>query len=67
MDDRLVLEATDSDEDNMVLSIDDGRVCVAVSEEKAVDSYNSTFECTMHLTHEQAIQMRDWLVAQVIG
>jgi len=33
-----------------------------VAEEKAVDSYNASFECTLTATHDQAIQLRDWLL-----
>lgn len=36
-------------------------VAVSVSDEQAVDSYNSTFTCTFHLSEEQAAQVRDFL------
>jgi hypothetical protein len=35
---------------------------VSVAEEKAVDSYNQSFECSLTMTDEQAIQLRDWLL-----
>lgn len=40
----------------------DGSLAVAVSEEHAVDSYNQMFECTRHLTPDEARQLRDWMV-----
>ncbi len=35
---------------------------VAVSDEKAVDSYNSTFECCAFLDREDAERLRDYLM-----
>lgn len=37
-------------------------ISIAVSEEKAVDSYNQSFECNLTMTDAQAIQLRDWLL-----
>lgn len=34
---------------------------IEVSEEKAVDSYNRTFECGFDLDRTQAAALRDWL------
>lgn len=34
-----------------------GTLGVAVTEERAMDSYNQTFECTFHLTSEQALEL----------
>lgn len=39
-----------------------GGLTVAVEEEKAMDSYNQTFTCTISLTAAQAIALRDYLV-----
>ena len=36
-------------------------ISVSVAEEKAVDSYNASFECTLTMSDEQAMQLRDWL------
>lgn len=36
-------------------------VYVSVSEEKAVDSYNDSFECSIRLTPDQFTQLRDWV------
>ncbi len=41
-----------------------GLLIVSVAEEQAVDSYNQSFECTAHLTPDQAVQLRDWLNKQ---
>lgn len=59
----LVLEATDTYEDgaSFAWSDDKTKLFISVSEEKAVDSYNAMFECTLTATLEQARQLRDWL------
>lgn len=36
-------------------------IVMSVAEEKAVDSYNHSFECSLTMTKEQAIQLRNWL------
>lgn len=41
---------------------DGNGMTVSVAEEKAVDSYNQSFECSLTMTDEQAIQLRDWLL-----
>ena len=41
----------------------DGLV-VSVAEEKAVDSYNESFECDLHMTRKQVEQLRDWLLVE---
>lgn len=43
----------------------EGWLLVSVSEEKAMDSYNSSFECTLTMTPSQAAQLRDWLNAHI--
>lgn len=74
METRLHFEAGGSEEDSVTFAITDGDealfrprkgkfVAVSVAEEHAVDSYNSTFECTFHLDETQAIAVRDWLNA----
>ena len=35
---------------------------VSVAEEKAVDSYNQNFECTIHLSITQAKKLRNFLM-----
>ena len=37
-------------------------VSIGVSEEKAVDSYNQTFTCTMELSHEEAEKLALFLI-----
>lgn len=37
-------------------------VSIAVSEEKAVDSYNQTFTCTMELSREEAEKLAVFLI-----
>lgn len=39
-----------------------GGVTISVADEKAVDSYNDTFECDISLTRDTAIELRDWLL-----
>lgn len=70
MVERLHMEAEDSYEDSITFSIEydapggkKGQLCIAVSEEQAVDSYNELFECTIHLTNAQTVMLRDWLNA----
>lgn len=38
-----------------------GKICISVAQEHAVDSYNATFESSVHLSDEQAQQLLDWL------
>lgn len=75
MDERLHFEAASSQEDSATFAVTDGNgyqifdrdkrkgkhVIVSVAEEKAVDSYNQTFTCSIHLSPSQAINLRDWL------
>ena len=42
-----------------------GLLIVSVSEEKAVDSYNESFECTLTMTPSQVVLLRDWLNKQL--
>jgi hypothetical protein len=37
-------------------------IIITVAEEKAVDSYNASFECSLTMTDEQAMELRDWLI-----
>jgi hypothetical protein len=62
---HLILEATESFEEGagFVWAQEKDRLFISVSEEKAVDSYNSSFECTLTATREQAVQLRNWLVS----
>jgi len=74
-DDRLFLEPRSNWEEGLTASIEteeDGGffdpatpICISVAEEKAVDSYNQSFTCAMHLSIEQAAQLRDWLSAAI--
>lgn len=67
MTERLVLQSHHSFEDQLTAAIeaDDprqkGQVCISVAEEQAVDSYNSMFTCSIHLTSDKARQLRDRL------
>lgn len=40
---------------------EDGALIVSVAEEQAQDSYNVEFECSIYLTREQALGLRDYL------
>ena len=61
--------ANESDDQNQItIAVDDGvwgecpnSVCVSVSDERDVGSYNDTFECSFWMTREEATQLRDWL------
>lgn len=64
--DRLFLEPSSSFEEGLTASLNKrctNPVCISVTEEQAVDSYNCSFTCSMHLTVEQVKQLRDWLSA----
>lgn len=37
---------------------------VNVAQECAVDSYNQSFECSLHMSLSQTVQLRDWLNKQ---
>jgi hypothetical protein len=65
MNEILVLEAESSWEDNLTAAKDARGICVSVSQEKAMDSYNETFECSIHLTDEQAKTLLIWLAKHV--
>lgn len=51
------------DQDNFAEFIvrPDGTLMVTVGDEKAVDSYNSYFECYFDLTAEQVATLKAWL------
>lgn len=38
-----------------------GQICISIAQLQAVDSHNQMFECSIHLTDEQALLLRDWL------
>lgn len=74
---RLVIESTDQwedeatfvfsdeqlpDEDRDIFPTNKGGLIISVSEEHAVDSYNSMFECTIHLTPEQTETLLTWML-----
>lgn len=63
-DSSIRFEAKDTEEDCATFAIVGRSLAVSVSEEKAVDSYNQFFECTLHLTIDQIGQLRDWLNAK---
>lgn len=53
-------------EEGATFSFDkEGCLLVSVAQEKAVDSYNASFECTLTMSPVQAAQLRDWLNAQM--
>jgi hypothetical protein len=58
----LRLEPSDSFEEGASFVKTNQGIMISVAEEKAVDSYNASFECTLTATHDQAIQLRDWLL-----
>lgn len=78
---RLVLESDQSFEEQLTASVNEswewchpstvpsalGRICISVADEQAVDSYNQSFECSIHLRREQAIKLRDWLSEALDG
>jgi hypothetical protein len=65
-DKRLSLESTQSFEEGAVFSMaPDGHLCVAVTDDQAVDSYNHTFTCHAHLSRKQARTLQDWLNAML--
>jgi hypothetical protein len=37
-------------------------LAISVSEERAVDSYNATFECTLYVSPREARIIRDYLI-----
>jgi hypothetical protein len=64
--DTIHFEAADGLEDGSTFAFQrDGRLAVSVAEEQAVDSYNSMFTCTHHLTRDQAVKLRDFLIANL--
>jgi len=66
IDQTIRFEPNNTFEEGATFAFDQrGHLLVSVSEEKAVDSYNQSFECTLTMTPEQAIQLRDWLVVQL--
>jgi hypothetical protein len=64
-DNRLVLSAEIYFEDEATFVFEDGKLIVSVSEEKAMDSYNEMFECSLHLTAEQTKTLAGWLASKV--
>lgn len=61
MNNRIRFEPTSSFEEGADFVKHVKGISVSVAEEKAVDSYNQSFECTLTMSDEQAIQLRDWL------
>ena len=47
-----------------LLRLRNGRLEIMVSDERAVDSYNARFDCSIILTPEQAAELRDWLASK---
>lgn len=65
MDDRFRFEdPRDSKNEIMAYIEDDGRLTISVAEEQAVDSYNSTFNCSVTLDRAAAKRLRDYLNAK---
>ena len=61
---RLVLpNLSDSHEYAEFAALRNGGILIAVTEEKAMDSYNQEFECKLYASAEQATALRDWLLA----
>ena len=60
---RLVFEAKHSPEEGVTfVATEAGGLSIAVAEEQPMDSYNQTFECTIHLSADNARTLRDWLI-----
>ena len=57
-------EASQSFEEGATFARDGDGLVVSVAEEKAVDSYNESFECDLHMTRKQVEQLRDWLLVE---
>lgn len=53
-----------SDVDNVFIAFKNeaGGLTVAVSDEKAIDSDNETFECAAALNEADAVRLRDYLI-----
>jgi hypothetical protein len=63
-DGALVFESNHSFEEGAtVVSHGDG-IRISVAEEKAMDSYNETFECSATLSRDQAVELYLWLKAK---
>lgn len=63
---RLVFESHNSWQDTAKFVANaEGHITVSVAEEKAVDSYNETFECSFTLDQKEAAKLRDW-IAEVL-
>lgn len=61
LENTIKFEPSQSFEEGATFTRSGSGIIVSVSEEKAVDSYNSSFECSLTMTREQAIELRDWL------
>lgn len=61
LDRGLHLENPCDSENVLTVSATEAGVCISVSDEKAVDSYNETFECAFVMTRKDAIALRDYL------
>jgi hypothetical protein len=61
--DSIVFEAQHSRmfEEGATFTLHEGGIIVSVAEEKAVDSYNQSFECSLTMSREQALQLCAWL------
>lgn len=71
-DSRFVYENPRDAENELEIYIEDdahwepenrGRLCITVADEQAVDSYNSTFRCSVYLPKSEAKRLRDYLDA----
>ncbi len=69
MTDRLFIESGYSFEEGLTAAInphsDKGPIYLSIAEEQAVDSYNEHFTCSIYLTIEKAIRLRNWLDEQI--
>lgn len=62
--DQLYFESPDDPDNTAVFFANaDGGLTVSVSEEVAIDSYNSDIECTVYLSADEARRLRDYLNA----
>ncbi len=60
-DKRFHYESPADSENEINISTDAGGLEISVADEKAVDSYNQTFECYIYLDKEASARLRDYL------
>ena len=61
----LLIELEHDPDNQLTAAISEKQVIISVSQEKAVDSYNTVFECSIDLDVYNAIKLRDWLIENI--